>query len=312
MNKSPVCVVKPLIALALCTVLTFSACSKENDASYVEDINPFDEDTSYAFGMLIANNFLNLIDHNAFIQGVEDLHNDTARFPAEIAEGIVTEAITRFQTEMMMRSFAEDPESMPDPEPFDEDVSYAFALLITGDDFFALMNHLVFIEGFRDMYEALETRFTLEAAEEKVSEAASTFQETMAAKYLAEGKAFLAENAKRSEVTVTKSGLQYEVLVAGSGAKPEAASTVQVHYEGTLINGTVFDSSYARGEPIEFPLDGVIPGWTEGLQLMPAGSTYKFFIPSDLAYGAGGNQSIPPNSVLIFTVELLDIIDSAE
>jgi len=297
MNKSPARIVKPLITLALCATLAFSACSKEQ------------HDVSYAFGMLIANNFLDLIDHNAFIQGVEDLQKDTPRFNAEIAEEIATAAITRFQTEMMMRSFAEDPEAMAAPEPFDEDASYAFAILITGDDFFATMDSATFTKGFRDMYESLETRFTLEVAQEKVNEAVVAFQETIAAKYLAEGDAFLAENAQRSEVTVTESGLQYEVLVAGSGARPDAASTVRVHYEGTLTNDTVFDSSYARGEPIEFPLDGVIPGWTEGLQLMSVGSTYKFFIPADLAYGAGGNQSIPPNSVLIFTVELLDIVE---
>ena len=123
-----------------------------------------------------------------------------------------------------------------------------------------------------------------------------------------EGARFLAENALREGVQVTESGLQYEVLVQGKGAKPSATSTVKVHYEGTLLDGTVFDSSYQRGEPIEFPLNGVIKGWTEGLQLMPVGSKYKLFIPYDLAYGErGAGASIPPFSTLIFTVELLEI-----
>jgi len=124
----------------------------------------------------------------------------------------------------------------------------------------------------------------------------------------AQGEQFLQENALRDGVKVTDSGLQYEVLVQGKGPKPTAEQTVKVHYEGTLIDGTVFDSSYQRGEPIEFPLNGVIKGWTEGLQLMPVGSKYKLYIPYQLGYGErGAGQSIPPYAALIFTVELLEI-----
>ena len=124
----------------------------------------------------------------------------------------------------------------------------------------------------------------------------------------AEGEKFLQENALRAEVKVTDSGLQYEVLRDAKGPKPTAEQTVKVHYEGTLIDGTVFDSSYQRGEPIEFPLNGVIKGWTEGLQLMPVGSKFKLYIPYELGYGErGAGQSIPPYSTLIFTVELLEI-----
>ena len=122
------------------------------------------------------------------------------------------------------------------------------------------------------------------------------------------GEKYLQENALRDEVKTTESGLQYEVLIQGKGPKPTAESTVKVHYEGTLIDGTVFDSSYQRGEPIEFPLNGVIKGWTEGLQLMPVGSKYKLYIPYELGYGErGAGQSIPPYAALIFTVELLEI-----
>ena len=120
------------------------------------------------------------------------------------------------------------------------------------------------------------------------------------------GKDFLVSNGKKQGVTTTASGLQYEVMKAGDGAKPAATDTVKVHYHGTLVSGKVFDSSVQRGEPIEFALNQVIKGWTEGVQLMPKGSKYKFTIPSDLAYGPSGQGEIGPNEVLIFEVELLD------
>lgn len=123
-----------------------------------------------------------------------------------------------------------------------------------------------------------------------------------------EGKKFLAENVSKPGVMVTQSGLQYEVLSLGAGIKPVETDRVKVHYTGTLIDGTVFDSSVERGEPVVFGLNQVIPGWTEGLQLMPVGSRFKFYIPSELGYGArSAGALIKPNSVLIFEVELLGI-----
>jgi FKBP-type peptidyl-prolyl cis-trans isomerase FklB len=123
-----------------------------------------------------------------------------------------------------------------------------------------------------------------------------------------EGELFLAENKSKEGVVTLPSGLQYKVLRPGSGAKPTAASTVKVHYEGRLLDGKVFDSSYQRNEPIEFPLSGVIPGWTEGVQQMPVGSKYTLYIPWNLAYGErGAPPTIPPFSTLIFDVELLEI-----
>jgi len=124
---------------------------------------------------------------------------------------------------------------------------------------------------------------------------------------LAEGQKFLAENKGKEGVQVTESGLQYKVLTMGEGAKPAATDTVKVHYRGTLLDGTEFDSSYARNEPISFALNRVIPGWTEGVQLMPVGSKFMFYIAPELAYGEGGGGPIPPNSTLIFEVELLEI-----
>ena len=125
---------------------------------------------------------------------------------------------------------------------------------------------------------------------------------------LAKGEKFLADNAKKEGVTTTASGLQYKVITPGTGKSPKATDTVLVHYRGTLISGVEFDSSYARREPIEFPLNGVIRGWTEGVQLMQEGAKYQFFIPSKLAYGSrGAGRDIGPNEALIFEVELLKV-----
>jgi FKBP-type peptidyl-prolyl cis-trans isomerase FkpA/FKBP-type peptidyl-prolyl cis-trans isomerase FklB len=126
-------------------------------------------------------------------------------------------------------------------------------------------------------------------------------------KNLVEGQKFLTENKVKEGVQKTASGLQYKVVTMGDGAKPAAEDTVEVHYRGTLLDGTEFDSSYARNEPISFGLNRVIPGWTEGVQLMPVGSKFIFYIAPELAYGEGGGGPIPPNSTLIFEVELLDI-----
>ena len=124
----------------------------------------------------------------------------------------------------------------------------------------------------------------------------------------AEGEAFLAENAKKSGVTTLASGLQFEVLTEGAGNKPSLGSSVTTHYHGTRINGTVFDSSYQRGQPATFPVNGVIAGWTEALQLMGEGSKYRLYIPSDLAYGKrGAGRDIPGDTALIFDVELIKV-----
>lgn len=129
-----------------------------------------------------------------------------------------------------------------------------------------------------------------------------------AKKNLDSGSKFLAENGKKQGVVTTPSGLQYQVLTAGTGAKPAADSGVKVHYKGSLLDGKTFDSSYDRGEPAVMPLQGVIPGWSEGLQLMPVGSKYKFWVPSTLAYGEQAPPMIGPNQVLVFEVDLLEIV----
>lgn len=149
----------------------------------------------------------------------------------------------------------------------------------------------------------------LEAAFAEISQRMRAKEAERSQVLAAEGEKFLAENAGKPGITVTESGLQYEVVVAGSGPTPTASARVKTHYHGTLINGQVFDSSYDRGQPIDFAVNGVIAGWTEALQLMPVGSKWRLYIPQHLAYGArGAGAAIAPYSTLIFDVELLEIL----
>lgn len=166
----------------------------------------------------------------------------------------------------------------------------------------------ILVEAMKAQHQDASTQMTLQEAQQTLQQQEARQAEARAAAAKEVGESFLTENAARSEVSVTDSGLQYEVLQAGDGAKPTADDTVTVHYVGTLIDGREFDSSVARGEPASFPLKGVIPGWTEGVQLMNVGSKFRFVIPSDLAYGdRGAGQMIGPGETLIFEVELLEI-----
>lgn len=167
-------------------------------------------------------------------------------------------------------------------------------------------------QGLIDALSGVESRVSDDDLHAAFTEIENNMRSKMqsAGKALAEeGEAFLAKNAERKEVTVLASGLQYEILTEGSGEKPSKASTVKTHYHGMLINGDVFDSSVQRNQPAEFPVGGVISGWTEALQLMGVGSKWRLYIPPQLAYGErGAGGKIGPNATLIFDVELLDIL----
>ncbi|BFM16916.1 FKBP-type peptidyl-prolyl cis-trans isomerase [Maricurvus nonylphenolicus] len=168
------------------------------------------------------------------------------------------------------------------------------------------------LAGFTDAINGVASQVEAELINEAFREIQGRLQAEEAEKaktMAADGEAYLAENAKRDEITVTASGLQYEILTEGTGAKPSATDTVRTHYHGTLIDGTVFDSSVQRGQPAEFPVNGVIAGWTEALQLMPQGSKWRLHIPYNLAYGErGAGGAIGPYAALVFEVELLDIV----
>lgn len=176
------------------------------------------------------------------------------------------------------------------------------------------MNSDAVAAGIKDALASAEQRVddeTIKAAFEKIREEQTRKQEALNDVAAQASKDFLAENAKKEGVSATESGLQYEVMTAveGDADKPTAADVVRVHYHGMLIDGTVFDSSVERGQPAQFPLNGVIPGWTEGLQLMKVGEKFKFTIPAELAYGARSpSPKIPANSALVFEVELLEVV----
>ncbi len=200
-----------------------------------------------------------------------------------------------------------------------DNVSYALGLTIGQqllgmggkglniDDFAAAIKDV--LAGRDPLVKPAEAQRLVQAffAEQEAKQQAAMAEKGKAARV--EGEAFLAENAKKEGIVTLPSGLQYEVITSGTGRKPKATDKVKCHYEGTLIDGTVFDSSYRRGEPAVFPLNGVIKGWTEGLQLMSEGAKYRFYIPFALAYGANGaGASIPPYAALIFDVELLEVL----
>ena len=205
----------------------------------------------------------------------------------------------------------------PKLESLIDKVSYSIGLNI-GKDFKAQnieVNPDLLARGIKDALSDSKPLLT----EEEIQEAVGTFQQErmaeaeamakeMGEKNLKEGEAFLQENAKREGVVALPSGLQYEVIEEGPGKSPKPGDEVTVHYRGTLVDGTVFDSSYERGEPVTFPVEGVIPGWTEALQLMKEGAKWKLFIPPSLAYGErGAGQVIGPNATLIFEVELISV-----
>ena len=198
---------------------------------------------------------------------------------------------------------------------FNKDASYALGLNIgaglkdglEADGIYPNINE--FIKGMRDGLTGKDPRFDLYEALDIIETAFDLMSQERSAEAAQKETAFLAENARKPGVRTTPSGLQYEVITEGYGQKPSANSTVQVHYEGRLSDGTLFDNSYEYQNPVEFSLNEVITGWSEGLQLMSVGSKYRLFIPSAMGYGQFGMGPIPPYSTLVFVVELIKIVN---
>lgn len=193
-----------------------------------------------------------------------------------------------------------------------EKVSYALGLSL-GNNLLgsgvAKLDYAQLAKGIQDVMEQNKPEMSYEEAQQVINDFFQTLQANMGDKAQEEGKAFMEENSKRAGIVTLASGLQYEIMTEGAGVTPKASDSVKVHYHGTLIDGKIFDSSVNRGEPATFGVTQVISGWVEALQLMPVGSKWKLYIPSELAYGAqGAGQAIAPHSALIFEVELLDIV----
>ncbi len=195
------------------------------------------------------------------------------------------------------------------------DPSYAFGIAIgnslkeTGVE----IDNGKFLKGLKDAMGKTAPSMTLEEAGAIIQSSIEAATVKKAEANIAKETEFFAENGKKTGIVTTASGLQYEILKEGTGVSPKSTDTIRVDYVGTLLDGKTFDSSIARGEPAEFPLDGVIPGWTEGIQTMKVGGKTKFYIPSKLAYGeSGAGATIPPNSTLVFEVDLLEIVSSVK
>ena len=193
-----------------------------------------------------------------------------------------------------------------------EKVSYALGLSLGNNLLSSGINSLDYAKlakGIQDVLEQNQPEMSYQDAQSVINDFFQSVQEKISQKAIQEGQAFLEKNAQRPEVVTLESGLQYEVITKGDGVVPTASDQVKVHYHGTLIDGTVFDSSVSRGEPAVFGVTQVISGWVEALQLMPVGSKWKLYIPSDLAYGArGAGQHIAPHTSLVFEVELIEIV----
>jgi len=212
--------------------------------------------------------------------------------------------------------------SAQETDDIKERASYAFGMLIAGDlsETGLEFDYDQFTSGFRDVMENKGTGITMAEAMDAINAAFMQVsvrqmeqRRIEGEKNRAEGEAFLARNAERPEVEVTPSGLQYEILAGGTGERPGPGDTVLVHYRGETLGGSVFDSSYERGEPLSVPLDMVIAGWSEGLRMIREGSKAKLYIPSDLAYGEDGvGRDIGPNELIIFEVELISIIKNSD
>ncbi len=294
-----------ICALALVPML--AACGGSGDAGKEAPLTVLEEGiqkTSYAVGMDMARQVGRMPgagDAEHLEAGLADVLGGSAKLGTEECRQI-----------LQTMGMAPDDSTFSDPDFPNQTAQRSYAVGVTLGDFvttqFEEMDTKALIQGMHDKMAGGETLLE----ETEVREIVGAYQkaqfEKKAAANQAEGEAFLAQNAAREGVKVTETGLQYEVITEGGGARPAATDQVQVHYRGTLIDGTEFDSSYSRGEPITFGLDRVIPGWTEGLQLMTAGSKYKLFIPGELAYGErGAGGTIGPNATLIFEVELLAV-----
>jgi len=273
------------------------------------------EQIGYAVGLSMAaslEDFAEEIDLAAFQRAVEDLFAEKEPALPEVEAQMVHQSL---QMAVMARNGQPIPGMAPGsqpPAPDKEKVGLMLGSYIIGPQLISNkddMDLAATFEAIRTVFSGNSPRFNLRYASDLLIAFGEARQAEMAERNRSEGRAFLEKNRNRPGVVTTASGLQYQIVRPGSGPQPQANSQVRVNYEGKLLDGTVFDSSYQRGEPAEFALNQVIRGWTEGVGLMPVGAKYRFWIPSDLAYGSAGSRgAIGPDATLTFDVELLEIV----
>lgn len=291
-----------------------SACGGEGNMKGTKSLDTEMDSISYSVGRFFTGQFQDLgLDVNAqqLGQGLEDVANDAATISEEAGMAMMQ----NFQQTLMMRQGA--PFTEDDPATFSVDsISYVIGADFARNmkEFNINLNSNAFFQGAKDQLADAASMVgdQEDAMMQKLTETITKQQEAEAAvaaeSIMAEGAAFIAEKAAEEGVKSTPTGLHYKVITEGTGKMPAATDRVLVHYHGTLIDGTVFDSSVDRGEPIEFGLNEVIAGWTEGVQLMKEGAKYQFYIPYDLAYGLRGSPPvIPGGATLVFDVELLEV-----
>lgn len=298
-----------MIPVLLPVLLVMAACGGQGDQTGGKEkpltsLEPGMQSVSYALGMDMARQIGGMPGANNQDQLVAGLRDRMAG-QAKIEDTAAREV-------MQAHAMGMDDPDFKNADFADQTAQRSYAIGVTVGSIaskqFEGIQTQALVQGLQDKLAGGPTLLTEDQIPVLVGDYQREQHEKKAAKNKAEGEAFLAQNAQREGVVVTDSGLQYEVLQPGDGPQPKATDTVTVHYRGTLLDGTQFDSSYDRGESISFALNRVIAGWTEGLQLMPVGSKYKFFIPGNLAYGErGAGADIGPNATLVFEVELLDI-----
>lgn len=304
----------------------FAACNSQSSTKVT--LKTQNDSTSYALGAVQIENFwsqmvrfetADFINKDKFLSGAHDAMNKAPKISNEEAMQIIRQTLQsiRMDSTFQMPAISQGEEILNLNDSFGYglgvNVVESLSSAIEQFELQEVINTTLLLKGIEDAINdtsIIPTEVGTELVNNMVRIASEKKAAAEAVKFEGNkkiGEDFLAENGKRAEVKTTASGLQYEVIKKGTGAQPKATDKVTVHYHGTLIDGAVFDSSVDRGEPATFPLNQVIPGWTEGVQLMKEGAKYKFYIPQELAYGSRPGGSIEPYSALIFEVELISI-----
>ena len=319
---------KKIITIATAASLLMVSCGKNNKqmSSGFEAIVTKSDSISYFLGNDMGNGLRTNNIHRKFVpasfhKGFQDGSEEGTELllSQEDGNGLIMKNLTILRSDTSAFTFKTSSiEGFKSLSTMSDSISYFLGSDVASlfrNGFKEYYNQAAFYKGMEDGLTETEAIVSKEAGEKlaravmaEQQQAQMEAEKASYAESIAANEAYLIEKSGEEDVVTLPSGLRYKVINAGSGAKPLATDTVKVHYHGTLIDGTVFDSSVERGEPISFPLNQVIPGWTEGVQLMSIGSKYEFYIPQELAYGAqGGGGKIPPYSTLIFQVELLEI-----